>query len=144
MASLLGSMPAFGVPVQAQVGGPLNVVGFGSCGGRLVRRLIEERRGVTDGDYIEAEENFAEQGYSSRETLGTVDDPHKRRPLVLVTAAGGRGADWAWKMRIATVDTDLPGLDAGTSTRSIPGLAREMNVAATCVRYRTDSDSRKH
>ena len=85
-APLLGSLPAFATKVT----GPINVVGFGSCGGRIVRQLAAGRNGVADGDFVAADDHDPRQGVPPFEVLGTMREPREGRPLVLVTGVRSR------------------------------------------------------
>lgn len=94
-ASLMGSMPTLATPTG---GGPLNVVGFGSCGGRIVRRLAVERGGVDDADFVAADDPGVYREVPQFELLLAAPEPHISRPLVVVTAVGGRaGGEHAWR-----------------------------------------------
>lgn len=102
-ASLLGSMPTLATPIGTA---PINLVGFGSCGGRIVRRLAEERCGVSDSDFLAAEDPKPDRGVPPVEVLGNTGAHHQGRPLVVLTGVSSRSrGERAWQRAIEWSET---------------------------------------
>lgn len=92
---MLGSTLASAHPAG---GGPINVIGFGACGGRIVRRLASKRRGAADGDFIAADDPRPNPGLPTFESLGVTSEPNNGRPLILVTGVSSRSrGEYAWR-----------------------------------------------
>jgi hypothetical protein len=80
---------------------PINVIGFGSCGGSIVCLLAGERRSVIDGDYVAADGPGADPGTAPFEVLSKTSDHHEDRPLVVVTDVSSRSCgEHAWGDRV--------------------------------------------
>lgn len=88
-------MPALAAPIGTA---PINLVGFGSCGGRIVRRLAAEGRGVSDGDFLAADDPSPGREVPPFEVLGMTGAYHRGRPLIVVTGVSSRSrGERAWQ-----------------------------------------------
>lgn len=86
----LSVLPLLATPVaRAQTDDPINVVGFGDCGERVMRLL--DRQGLLRGDYATLHDHRHDSGLNLSEPLHPGGgDVHRGRPVAIIAGGGGR------------------------------------------------------
>ncbi|MFO1314048.1 MAG: hypothetical protein U1F58_00460 [Burkholderiales bacterium] len=100
----LSSLPLLATPVaRAYTAGPINLVGYGCCGRRVLELL--DRHGLIRGDHATVHIHKPETGLNLSETLHEEIKPHRGRPVVAIAGGGGRGNTNTLRMAQAYAQT---------------------------------------